>query len=196
VASSGARAQSNGGGGVLNMTRGAALFDAVAISDTFAEVCAGRGGDASRADAQWGRVSADGVRGRFARGHDRFGCAQNGRGGVVRMGGGVVTFKGGTISNSKAVRAHQLRWHVPRRMVKCSCFLHSACCVVRATSWACRAVRVTRCARAVAFCNTLHVACCALRHADRWRARYVACAVCHVVYFVWCTLHAAGVEHV
>jgi hypothetical protein len=29
------------------------------------------------------------------------------------MDGGAVTFKGGTISNTKAVRARPLRWHVP-----------------------------------------------------------------------------------
>jgi hypothetical protein len=135
VASSGARAQSNGRGGVLSMTRGAALFDAVAISDTFAEVCAGTRQRCESGRCTVGRVSADGVRGRFARGHDRFGCAQNGRGGVVRMGSGVVTFRGGTISNSKAVRAQQLHWHAPRRMVKMLilssfCMLRGACHVV------------------------------------------------------------------
>ncbi len=39
------------------------------------------------------------------------GCAQTG-GGVVRISDGAVTFKGGTISSSKAVRARPLRLHV------------------------------------------------------------------------------------
>jgi hypothetical protein len=34
------------------------------------------------------------------------GCAQAGVGGVVSMRDGAVTFKGGTITNTKAVGAH------------------------------------------------------------------------------------------
>jgi hypothetical protein len=50
-----------------------------------------------------GRVSVQGVRGRCGwRGF--FGCAQD-RGGVVSMLDGVVTFKGGTISSTRGVRA-------------------------------------------------------------------------------------------
>jgi hypothetical protein len=41
---------------------GIALFDAVAISGTAAQVRVARRSDASRTDAQLGRVSADGVR--------------------------------------------------------------------------------------------------------------------------------------
>ena len=61
-----------------------------------------------------GRVSADEVRLRQARLHNsdaqvfQFGMSIDGvgaGGGVVCMGGGAVTFRGGTISNSKAVRA-------------------------------------------------------------------------------------------
>jgi hypothetical protein len=48
------------------------------------------------------RVSADGVRGRL-RGRGCVGCVQYGGGGVVCMGAGAVKFKGGTISNTKAV---------------------------------------------------------------------------------------------
>jgi hypothetical protein len=44
------------------------------------------------------------------------GCAQGG--GVVRMDDGAVTFKGGTISDTKAVRARQLRSHVACRMLQ------------------------------------------------------------------------------
>jgi hypothetical protein len=44
-----------GGGGVLSMVKGTALFDAVAISDTEAQqVRAGWGSDASCADGSWG----------------------------------------------------------------------------------------------------------------------------------------------
>ncbi len=84
---------------MLEMDKGAALFDAVAISDTRASVRAGRGGVASAR----GRVSADGARGPICGGRGVSGCAQNG--GVVRMDDGAVTFKGGTISNTTAVRA-------------------------------------------------------------------------------------------
>ena len=67
-----------------------------------------------------------GVGGRGARpicgGRGCAGCAQYGNGGVVRMDDGAVTFQGGTISNTKAVRA---RVAFARR--KCSCLtLHVA----------------------------------------------------------------------
>jgi hypothetical protein len=39
-------------------------------------------------------------------------------GGVVWMSDGAVTFKGGNISNTTAVRAHMLRWHVPLRLLQ------------------------------------------------------------------------------
>jgi hypothetical protein len=62
------------------------------------------------------RVGGAGVGGRgagpIAIGVNCAGCAQTG-GGVVFMGDGAVTFKGGTISNSKAVRARPSRSHVP-----------------------------------------------------------------------------------
>ena len=43
-----------------------------------------------------------------AAGHGCLGCAQT-SGGVVLMADGDVTFKGGTISNTKAVRARRSR---------------------------------------------------------------------------------------
>ncbi len=92
------------------MRAGTALFDAVAISDTRAEVRAGRGGDV-----------VAGVGGRSA-GPIAIVVAASAvqDGGVVWMSGGAVTFKGGNISNSKvgAVRAHMLRWHVPLRQLQ------------------------------------------------------------------------------
>ncbi len=57
--------RSDGGGGVLSMAKGTALFDAVAISDTQAE-CVLEGTKVRVGpDAHMGRVSADGVRGRL-----------------------------------------------------------------------------------------------------------------------------------
>ena len=50
------------------------------------------------------RVSADGVRRPIAVGVAALACAQD-FGGVVRMDDGAVTFKGGSISNTTAVRA-------------------------------------------------------------------------------------------
>ncbi len=55
-------------------------------------------------DAQFGRVSADGVRRPIAMGVAAPAGAQD-YGGVVHMVDGAVTFKGGSISNSTAVRA-------------------------------------------------------------------------------------------
>ena len=57
--------RSDGGGGVLSMAKGTALFDAVAISDTQAE-CVLEGTKVRVGpDTHMGRVSADGVRGRL-----------------------------------------------------------------------------------------------------------------------------------
>jgi hypothetical protein len=67
-------------------------------------------------DAQLGRVSADGVRRPIATGGAALACAQGGSGGVVRMEDGAVTFKGGSISNSTAVRAcAQREWRIRAR---------------------------------------------------------------------------------
>jgi hypothetical protein len=51
------------------------------------------------------RVSADGVRRPIELGVAALAGAQDSDGGVVRMRDGAVTFKGGSISNSTAVRA-------------------------------------------------------------------------------------------
>jgi hypothetical protein len=59
---------------------------------------------ASAAMRSGGRVSADGLRGPIAMGVAAPAGAQN-EGGVVRMDDGAVTFKGGSISSSTAVRA-------------------------------------------------------------------------------------------
>jgi hypothetical protein len=72
--------------------------------------------------------SADGVRAECGR-RGCVGCAQNG--GVVRMKDGLVTFKGGTISNTEAVRARH------------SC-LHKAC---RVATLRCAASCARRCVR-------------------------------------------------
>jgi hypothetical protein len=82
--------RSDGGGGVLSMAKGAALFDAVVISNTEAE----------RVRLGWRRRTGCGAD------CGRHGCACCAQwGGVVFMGGGTVMFKGGNISNTKAVRA-------------------------------------------------------------------------------------------
>ncbi len=65
-------------------------------------------------------MPADGVRGPIAVGVERLACAQGYGGGVVRMEDGAVTFKGGSISNSTAVRAPSASrasvvWYVARR---------------------------------------------------------------------------------
>ena len=91
------------------------------------------------------------------------GCAQRG-GGVVDMDDGAVTFKGGTISRTFAVRA--LRSHVACR--KCSCLtLHAA------------------------HAGACHVMAC---HADGGRAQCSAGVLQCTLYVVRCALHAAGVE--
>ena len=114
-----AHAQYFGGGGVLSMAKGTALFDAVAISGSQAGV------RASRAGCPHGV----GVGGRGARadcnGRGCAGCAQYG-GGVVRMVDGAVTFKGGSISNSTAVRVRLSRSRVPRHLVLGPLLLHGA----------------------------------------------------------------------
>ena len=107
------------------MAKGTALFDAVAISDAEAGVRAGR-------RCEPGPMPAGaGVGGRGARpicgGLGCTGCAQYGNGGVVRMDDGAVTFKGGTISNTKAVRA---RVAFARRMPQ-MLVLDATCCARR-----------------------------------------------------------------
>ncbi len=55
------------------------------------------------------------------------GCAQYGGGGVVYMYDGAVTFKGGTISSTEAMRVRLSRLHFPRRLLQTSHFaLHIA----------------------------------------------------------------------
>jgi hypothetical protein len=54
-----------GGGGVLSMAKGTALFDAVAISDTEAGVRKGAGRRCEPGRFLRGRVRADGMRGRL-----------------------------------------------------------------------------------------------------------------------------------
>jgi hypothetical protein len=86
-------------GGVLSMVKGTALFDTLAISGTRATV---RAGLVRRCVV--GRVSAEGVQRPIATGVAAPACAQE-SGGVVDMDDGAVTFKGGSIANSTAVRA-------------------------------------------------------------------------------------------
>ncbi len=80
---------------MITMVKGAALFDGVAISGTEAQVRAG--------GQRWvpGPMRGGGGGGGLGR---RLCCAQ--LGGVVWMRDGAVTFKGGTITNTKAVGAH------------------------------------------------------------------------------------------
>ncbi len=79
------------------------------------------------------RVSADGVRRPIAMGVAAPACAQYG-GGVVDMSGGAVTFKGGSISNSKAaVRAPSASCASARRGM--------VCCAVRHGRYMARTVR-------------------------------------------------------
>ncbi len=110
-----AHAQYFGGGGVLSMAKGTALFDAVAIFGTEAWVRSGRMRQCEPGRCALERVLSDEVRGPICGGHGCGGCAQDG-GGVVRMDDGAVTFKGGTISNTRAVRARPLWFHIVRRM--------------------------------------------------------------------------------
>ena len=85
-----------GGGGVIAMDKGAVLFDGVAISGTEAQVRAG----GQRCVSGPMRVGGGGGGLRQRRRRVRLGCAQYG--GVVSMSDGEVTFKGGTITNTKA----------------------------------------------------------------------------------------------
>jgi hypothetical protein len=81
------------------MDKGAALFDGVAISGTEAQ-------DVRAGAQRWGsgpmRVGGGGGGLGRRRRRVRLGCAQGG-GGVVSMYDGEVTFKGGTITNTKAM---------------------------------------------------------------------------------------------
>jgi hypothetical protein len=138
-------------------------------------------------DAQLGRVSADGMRRPIAIGVAAPACAQD-SGGVVRMVDGAVTFKGGSISNSKAVRARPLHLlHVCRMLENA----HASRFTLRTTAdapWlACHVEYRWHLVRE-------HIAvgcilCCALWHADRWRARHGArmprCALCVCVGFLF-----------
>jgi hypothetical protein len=83
------RAQPNGSGGVIFMTKGTAVFDTVPISGTLAWLRAAR--------------------------RECVGCEHGG--GVVHMLDGDIKFKGGTISNTTAVRARLTRSHVLCRML-------------------------------------------------------------------------------
>jgi hypothetical protein len=121
-------------GGVLSMTKGTALFDAVAIFGTEAEARAGL----VRRCAVGERVSADGVRRPIAMGVPASACAQN-NGGVVRMEDGAVTFKGGSISNTTAaVRAPSASRASARRGMVCWAARHGR--------WMARTVRRTHAA--------------------------------------------------
>ncbi len=101
----------------------------------------------------WERVSADGVRGPIAMGVAAPACAQAfGYGGVVRMEDGAVLFKGGSISNSTAVRAPGAsRASARRGMVCCAAphgrwmarKVHVAACGVRCTAHAAGVERVS-----------------------------------------------------
>jgi hypothetical protein len=100
-----------------------------------------------------GRASADGMRRLIALGVAAPACAQDG-GGVVRMEDGAVTFKGGSISNSTAVRAPSASRASARRGM--------VCCALRHGRWMARKVHAAasgvRCTCAlVAF--TRRVAC-------------------------------------
>jgi hypothetical protein len=93
---------------VLYTVKGTALFDTVAISGTTATVRIGVGPDAAVGAGVGGRGA-----GPIAIGVAAPACAQFG-GGVVKMDDGAVTFKGGSISNTKAtVRAPSARGASP-----------------------------------------------------------------------------------
>ena len=124
------------------MTKGTALFDTVAISGTETQVRAGQGGCAVGAD-----VGGRGA-GPIAMGRGCAGCAQDG-GGVVDMDDGAVTFKGGSISNSRAVRAPSASRASARRGM--------VCCAVRHGRWMARTVRRTHAAASGVRC-TAHAA--------------------------------------
>jgi hypothetical protein len=87
-------------GGVIDIGKGTALLDTVAISDTEAlSVRAGQGVRCKSGECALGWVSAEEVSANRGR-RGCIGCVQDG--GVVRMSGGAVKFKGGTISNTFA----------------------------------------------------------------------------------------------
>jgi hypothetical protein len=93
------RAQPFGGGGVIFMIKGTALFDTVPISGTRA----------------WVRAA----------GRECVGCEHGG--GVVGMLDGDIKFKGGMISNTTAVRARLTRSHVLCRTVRRTCLRYVVC---------------------------------------------------------------------
>ena len=94
---------------MITIYKGTALFDTVAIFDTEARNSVREGRAVmSRADARGAGVGGRGAD--RCGGYCCLGYAQDG--GVVRMVDGVVTFKGGTISNTKAVSACMSRLHV------------------------------------------------------------------------------------
>ncbi len=134
------RAQINGGG-VLSIAKGTALFDAVAISGTDAGVRGGAGRRCESGRCAHGAGVGGRVAGPIAASVGCVGCAQTGGGGVVRISDGAVTFKGGTISNSKAVRARPLRLHV-----LCCASCENACSLLLSVGhwWECHVVSVTR----------------------------------------------------
>jgi hypothetical protein len=90
------------------------LFDGVAISGTKARV---RWWAAIRVGAE-ARGRCRGMRCGRRRRRVWLGCAQDG--GVVSMGDGVVTFKGGTITNTAATvsTGHDACWHVRFRWIR------------------------------------------------------------------------------
>ncbi len=105
------------------MYKGAALFDGVAISGTEAWVRAG----GKRWVLRPMRVGGGGGGFGRRRRRVRLGCAQ-GNGGVVSMGYGEVTFKGGTITNTKAVRiGHDARSHAGTGCLKLQRLRRAVC---------------------------------------------------------------------
>ena len=182
-----------------------ATWSACNICDTEASnVRVGRGINATRASACEGkcrqlRCGAD------CGGLGYVGCAQEG--GVLRVYDGAVTFIGGTISNTSAVRKRLPRFHVACRVLQIL-MLYAALLrtTVRATWCACNIFdteasnvgmthsvpqcrRGVACELSVACCNTLCVRCCAVWF-GRWRARCVAGMLPCVLYVVCCMLRA------
>ncbi len=101
-------------------------------------------------------------------------------GGVVSMYDGAVTFKGGTISNTKAVRARPLRLHIPHSHVP---NIYAFCCIA-AHDAACHVVWAlgdTLHAR----CYTLQCAVCAMWHADGAQRAWYRYAALHAVLCVF-----------
>jgi hypothetical protein len=160
------------------MAKGTALFDTVAISDTFAANV--RAGLVRRCEPCRMRVGAGaGGRGVASIAMERAASAVQ-DGGVVSMYDGAVTFKGGTISNTKAVRARPLRLHIPHSHVP---NIHAFCCIA-AHDAACHVVWAlgdTLHAR----CCTLQCAVCAMWHADGAQSAWYRCAALHAVLCVF-----------